>query len=80
MGLLSNGKRIINIDETWLNESNFARKTWGQRNGQGNTILNSISPRVSMIAAVDTDGRVWFTLSHSNTESNMIALFLHHLT
>ena len=33
-----------------------------------------------MIAAVDTDGRVWFTLSHSNTESNMIALFLHHLT
>ena len=33
-----------------------------------------------MIAAVDTDGRVWFTLSHANTDSNMIALFLHHLT
>ena len=28
MGLLSDGKRIINIDETWLNETNFTRRTW----------------------------------------------------
>ncbi len=32
-----------------------------------------------MIAALDSDGRVWFTLSHSTTDSNMMALFLHHL-
>lgn len=32
-----------------------------------------------MIAALDTEGQVWFTLSHSNTDSNMMALFLHHL-
>ena len=29
-----------------------------------------------MIAAIDNCGNVWFTLSHSNTDSNMIALFL----
>ena len=33
-----------------------------------------------MIAAVDTDGRCWFSLSHANTDSNMIALFLHNFT
>ena len=33
-----------------------------------------------MIAALDTDGRVWFTLSHANTDSNMMTLFLHSLT
>ena len=33
-----------------------------------------------MIAAVDTDGRCWFTLSHANTESNMMTLFLYNLT
>ena len=33
-----------------------------------------------MIAALDTDGRVWFALSHANTDSNMMAVFLHHLT
>jgi len=28
MALLAQGKRIINVDETWLNETNFQRKTW----------------------------------------------------
>ena len=32
-----------------------------------------------MIAALDTDGRVWFTLYHANTDSNIMTVFLHHL-
>ena len=28
-----------------------------------------------MIAALDTDGQVWFSLSHSNTDSDVIAVF-----
>ena len=32
-----------------------------------------------MIAALDTDGRVWFALSHAATDSNMMALFLQKL-
>ena len=43
-------------------------------------ILNSVSPRLSMIAALDNEGNVWYTLSHANTNSNMIALFLLKLT
>ena len=77
--LLREGKRIVNIDESWLNETSFIRKTWGQRSGQGNAKLNSISPRLSLIAALDTEGHIWFTLSHANTDSNMMALFLNSL-
>lgn len=33
-----------------------------------------------MIAALDTEGRVWFSLAHANTNSDVIALFLLHLT
>ena len=33
-----------------------------------------------MIAAVDTEGHAWFTLSHANTDSNMMSLFLYYLT
>ena len=29
--LLQSGKRIINIDETWLNDTNFVRKKWRKR-------------------------------------------------
>ena len=32
-----------------------------------------------MIAALDTDGRVWFSLAHANTNSDVIALFFLHL-
>ena len=79
MRLITQKKRIINIDETWINETSFIRRTWSSKSKGGNLKLNSISPRLSMIAALDTEGNVWFTLSHSNTDSNMIALFLNHL-
>lgn len=53
---------------------------WAKKTGNGNTRLNAISPRLSMIAALDTNGLVWFCLSHANTDSDVMALFLKHLT
>ena len=41
--------------------------------------IHPVSPRLSMIAAIDTEGKIWFTLSHANTDSNMITLFVHSL-
>ena len=68
LSLLKQGKRIINVDETWLNESRFMRKTWIPTNATGSVPLNTISPSLSMITALDTDGRVFFALSHAATE------------
>ena len=77
--LLRNGKRIINLDETWLNETSFIRRLWCEKNGKGNVRLNSISPRLSMIAALDNQGNVWFSLAHATTDRDVIALFLNQL-
>ena len=74
--LLEQGTRIINIDETWLNETSFIRNVWTDKKGFGNTRLNTVAPRLSMIAALDTDGKVWFSLSHAATDSDVIGLFL----
>ena len=79
MQLYQNGKRIINVDETWLNETSHIRKAWAPRDGSTNVPLNTVSPRLSVIAALDTDGKVWFTLCHANTDSNIMILFLRHL-
>ena len=79
MELLEQGKRIINIDETWLNETSYVRRVWAKRGGEGNCRLNTVLPRLSMIAALDTQGEVWFSLSHSTTDGDVIALFLVHL-
>jgi len=37
--------------------------------------LSSITPRLSMIAALDTNGHVWFSLAHATTDSDVISLF-----
>ena len=36
----------------------------------------AVSQRLGLIAALDTDGRVYFSLTHSNTDSDVILLFL----
>ena len=77
LALMQKGSRIVNIDETWLNETSFIRRAWGKRDGTGNTILHRVSPRISMISALDNEGNVWYCLSHANTDSFMMALFLH---
>ena len=39
----------------------------------------TISPRLALIAALDSDGRIYFSLNHSNTDSDVILLFLKEL-
>ena len=76
---METGKRIINIDETWLNETSFIRKIWAKTNDRGNMNLKTIQPRLSMIAALDTEGKVWFSLNHATTDGDVITLFLKHM-
>ena len=80
LSLLKSGKRIINVDETWLNESNFTRKVWCRPGSNCSEAIKAISPSLSMIAALDTDGRVFFSLGHAVTDQDTLMLFLRHLT
>ena len=56
--LLGEGKRIINIDESWINETNFTRKMWVPKNTTASITSQIVTPRLALIAALDTDGRV----------------------
>ncbi len=76
---MKSGHRIINVDETWLNELNFTRKTWNLKNSNNSMLMKGVSPSLSMIAALDNEGRIYFTLNHSATDQNMFMLFMHYL-
>ena len=78
--LLSDGKRVVNIDETWLNETNFIRNVWAEKKGKGNLTLRAVQPRISMITAIDTQGSIWFALTQANTDSNVMITFLKSLS
>ena len=67
------------MDETWLNETNFQRMAWCRPEGTGSIPLRPITPSLAMISALDTDGRIYFSLSHANTDQDTFMLFMRHL-
>ena len=78
--LLKSKKRIINVDESWLNHSRFIRKVWVPSDGTGSYSSKQIQPRISLIAALDTDGQVWCALTQATTDSDVMTLFLRYLS
>ena len=77
--LLAGKRRILNVDESWLNEISFQRKVWCSMARPSTVTREGVSPRLSLIAALDTEGRVWFSLSHANTDQRVMMVFLQHL-
>ena len=39
-------------------------------------MLKGVNPRLSLIAALDTDGKVFFSLLHANTDSDVMMIYL----
>ena len=57
----------LNVDETWLGMCDFRRMKW-QAPGTTNSISAlQMAPRVTMFAAVDSLGNIYFSLSQSNS-------------
>ena len=53
----------MNIDETWVPETDFRRRCWNVR-GAGNSMPEkAMGHRVNMIAAVSSEGNVWLALT-----------------
>ena len=57
------GKRIINVDESWINETNFTRKMWSPSKSTSTLTSKIVQPRLALIAALDMDGYVYFSLT-----------------
>ena len=61
--ILTSDKIIINIDQSWLNETKFISKMWCPTDEPATIPKESISHRIPIIAALDTDGLVYFALT-----------------
>ena len=74
-----NRKIVINIDETWLGMSDFRRRKWGQPLSTNSVAQLQMTPRVSMIAALDSNGELFLSLLQANNNFCVMALFLNQL-
>ena len=76
MELLRDGMLIINIDESWVAETNFTRKLWLPANAPATVPLAPVIPRLSLIAALDSEGRLYYTLTQAATDQSVMMIFL----
>ena len=74
--LLHQGKRIINVDESWLNETSFLRRKWRLHGSTNSAAGKQVQPRISVIVAFDSHGEVHLTLTQVNTDNQVMALYL----
>ena len=61
--LLESGKRIINVDESWINQTRFLRRMWVPSDAAGSITDKQVAPRISLLVALDTDGKMWCALT-----------------
>ena len=77
--LLQSGKVLLNIDESWLNESDFRRSKWRESDGTNVVPIHTMLPRITVIVALDTLGNVYITLSQANSNNKTMEIYFHHL-
>ena len=77
--LMSDGKRILNIDQTWLGMSDFRRMKWRAKGSTNSVPQLPMLPRISMFVGLDTEGQVYLSLFQANSNTKITELFFHHL-
>ena len=77
--LLEQGFRVINIDESWLNEVDFQRRKWHDRTESNSLPKKTVFPRLSLLAAIDNRGSLYMAITTVNTTSEVVCLFVKQL-
>ena len=77
--LLEQGFRVVNIDEAWIYDVDFYRRKWNERTESNSLPKKTVSPRLSLLAAIDTSGSLYMALTTVNTTSEVVCLFVKQL-
>lgn len=78
--LLQSGKRVINVDETWIVDTQFIRSKWQEKGSNHSQAAKKVTPRIAMILAFDNYGEVYFALTQVNTDADVVKMFLSQLS
>ena len=77
--LVQTKRRIINIDESWVDSGDYRRRCW-QRKGLSNSLpVKKVNPRITLIVALDSEGKIYASLLQANSNADTMQLFLTEL-
>ena len=74
-----NKKTIINCDESWIGMTDFRRMCWTLTGRTNSVPAKNLQPRISMVVALDSHGKVKLSLLQANSNSAVMELFFGNL-
>ena len=77
--LLTENKRVINIYESWILQTDFRNQKWRQRGDKNLVPLIEMRQRVNAITAIDFTGNIYHSITQVNTDSNIMLMFFSRL-
>ena len=60
--VLAVGKRVINVDETLLGQTDFRRRKWMAPSTSNSVAMKAMRPRLAMIVGLCTRGAVYLSI------------------
>ena len=79
LGLVKMNKRLISIDETWLDSGDYRRRAWKPRGLNNSIPVRKVEPRITLVVALDNHGRIYASLLQANSNQETMALFMRQL-
>ena len=63
LGLTQKKTIFLNIDETWIDSSDYRRRKWRPKYSTNSVPILQLQPRISMFIGLDTLGNVYLSLT-----------------
>ena len=76
---LHGGKRIINLDESWVNHTAYHSRKWRKPGSTNSNPEVKMQNRVTLIVAIDNLGNSYFSLLETNSNMTTMGMFLMNL-
>ena len=77
--LMADGKRILNLDQTPLGDTNFPQRSWMPSHLKLSDKIHPVAPRITMMTAIDTHGDTYWSLLQANSNRLTMELVLTNL-
>ena len=76
LNILAKGKTFLSIDETEIGTTQYLRRKW-RVHGESNSLpTKDVSPRISLLAAIDSNGGIYFAMVQANVDHEVMGVFL----
>jgi hypothetical protein len=74
--LLKGDMILINIDESFFIDTEFRTKKWRLRGETNGVTEKGITPRLNVFGAVDTNGRVYMSITQVINNNEVFCVFM----